>query len=571
MRIGGGDNLYIADTFNCRVMEAPWGSGTNWGISMSAGNLYTVAGRDGPSNCGIGDDAKSSTQSDLDGPSGVWAGNGNLYIADAGNNRVQEVAGSAHTEFSQSMTADFVYTVAGKWNATAGFSGDGGIADAALMDAPDAVWLDGSGNLWIADSANNRLREVSGSTSDISTVAGNGGTMTTWGNGGPAVWAGLLNASDVAADPDGDLFIADSDNDRVQEIAASTHTQFGIAMTAGDVYTVAGSAIGNSGTSGDGGAATSALLFSPEGVAADPAGNLYIADTGNNRVQEVSAATGNIATIAGSASGTAGTSGDGGSATAALLDGPISVAVDDSGNVYIADYDNNRVQEIAGVTGTQRGVSMTAGDIYTVAGSQAGTGGYSGDGGAATAARLSTPAGVAVDQAGNLYIADQGNDVVREVASTTHTQWAKTLTAGDIYTIAGNINLGGAASGDTGPATSAALNMPDSVSTAEPDGNGSEVATRTSAYDSDGEQTSVTTPDGNLPGANPGNYTTVTAYNGDGLTTSVTQGGGAGATVTPRVTSYGYDANGNQTSVTDPRDFTSQTQVRRRRLADRDS
>jgi trimeric autotransporter adhesin len=461
--IGGGDNLYVADTGNCRVMEAPWGSGAQWGISMTAGDLYTIAGRNGPSNCAIGDDAKSSTQSDLDTPSAVWAGNGNLYIADTGNNRVQEVAGSAHTEFGQSMTADFVYTVAGNWNATAGFSGDGGVGSSALLDYPDGVWVDGSGDLWVSDTYNNRLREVSGSTNDISTVAGNGGTRQTWGNGGPGVWAGLLDASDVAADSQGDLFIADSDNNRVQEIAASTHTQFGISMTAGDVYTVAGSSIGNSGTSGDGGIATSALLLEPEGVAADAAGNLYIADTDNNRVQEVSASTGDIATVAGSASGTAGTSGDGGKATSALLGAPISVAVDSNGNVYIADDDNSRVQEIAGATGTQRGVSMTAADIYTVAGSSSGNAGYSGDGGTATSALLSNPAGVAVDAAGNLYIADQGNDVVREVAYAAHTQWARAMAAGDIYTVAGNASIGGAATGDGGPATSAALNQPDSV------------------------------------------------------------------------------------------------------------
>jgi RHS repeat-associated protein len=463
--IGGGNNLYVADTGNCRVSEAPWGSGTQWGISMTAGNLYTVAGRNGPANCGIGDDAKSSVQSDLNQPSAVWAGNGNLYIADAANNRVQEVAGSAHTEFGTAMTAGFVYTVAGRWNATPGFAGDGGAGSSALMDYPDGAWVDGSGNLWVSDSANNRLREVSGSTNDISTVAGNGGTRLTWGNGGPGVWAGLSGASDVATDSHGDLFIADSDNNRVQEIAAATHTQFGISMTAGDVYTVAGSAIGNTGASGDGGNATSALLFSPEGVAADSAGNVYIADTGNNRVQKVSASTGNISTIAGSASGTAGTSGDGGAAASALLSGPISVAVDGNGNVYIADYDNSRVQEIAGATGVQRGVSMTAGDIYTVTGSPAGTAGYSGDGAVATAALLSTPAGVAVDAGGNLYIADQGNDVIREVAYAAHTQWARAMAAGNIYTVAGNSGIGGAATGDGGLATSAALSMPDSVAT----------------------------------------------------------------------------------------------------------
>jgi trimeric autotransporter adhesin len=461
--VDGSGNLYIADTGNCRVMEAAAATGTQWGQSMTAHDIYTIAGRNGPTNCGVGDDAKAATASNLNEPSVVWAGNGNLYIADGGNNRVQEVAGTAHTEFGQSMTATYVYTVAGNWNGASGYSGNGGVADSALMDDPEGAWVDSSGDLYIADSDNNVIREVTASSDDISTVAGTGGTPITEGDGGPAEWAGLNNAGDVVADPQGDIFIADSDNNRIQEVAASTHTQFGIAMTAGDVYTVAGSAIGTFGDSGDGGLATSALLDSPEGVGVDSDGNLYIGDTGNNRVQEVSASTGDVSTIAGSATGASGVSGDDGAATSALLAGPMTVAVDASGDIYITDYDNDRIQEIAGVTGTQRGVAMTAGHIYTVAGSASGNGGYSGDDGSATSALLNTPAGIAVDQAGNLYIADQGNDVVREVAGAPHTQWGVKMTTGDIYTVAGNYANGGGTSGDGGPATSAELNTPDSV------------------------------------------------------------------------------------------------------------
>ena len=180
-------------------------------------------------------------------------------------------------------------------------------------------------------------------------------------------------------------------------------------MTAGDIYTVAGN--GTGGYSGDGGPATSAELFDPAGVAVDGSGNLVIADALNNRVRVVAESTGtfygvamtagDIYTVAGS--GTGGQSGDGGPATSAELNFPQGVAVDGSGNLVIADADNNRVRVVADSTGTFYGVAMTGGDIYTVAG--IGTGGSSGDGGPATSAELNFPSGVALDGSGNLVIA----------------------------------------------------------------------------------------------------------------------------------------------------------------------
>jgi RHS repeat-associated protein len=307
---------------------------------------------------------------------------------------------------------------------------------------------------------------------DIYRIAGTG-SQGTGGDGGAALSAGLNSPYGAAADPQGDLFVGDPNNNRVQEIAAYSHTQFGIAMTAGDVYTVAGSATGAIGSSGDGGLATSALLFGPDGVAVDGAGNLYIADTGNDRIQEVPAASGtqwgqsmtasDMYTVAGSATGTSGHSGDGGPAASALLFQPQGVAVDGQGNMYIADTLNARVQEVAAASGSQWGQPMTGNDIYTVAGSAAGTTGNSGNGGPATSALMYAPTGVAVDAAGDLYLSDEGNNQVREVASTTSTQWRQHMTASDIYTIAGKAAGTSGSSGDGALATAALLHEPSGI------------------------------------------------------------------------------------------------------------
>ncbi|HVB45892.1 MAG TPA: RHS repeat-associated core domain-containing protein [Streptosporangiaceae bacterium] len=465
-----GGNLYVADTSNNRVIEVPSASGTQWGISMSANNIYTVMG-DVSGMSGISGDGGQATSALLFIPESVTASSGqNLYIADSGNNRVQEVARTSHTEFGISMTANDVYTIAGDAAGNEGFSGDGGQATSALLGAPGQVALDSSGNLWIADTSNFRVREVSASTADISTVAGDGGTLATAGDGGPGLTAALSNPDAVTADSQGNVYIADSANNRVQEIAATSHVQWGIHMTAGDVYTVAGNAFGASGYSGDGGLATQALLDVPLALAVDNSGNLYIADSSNNRVQEVAAASGtqrgiamtagDIYTVAGSATGASGLSGDGGPATSALLSLPWGVAVDSSGDIYIPELANNRVQEVAGSTGTQWGISMTAGDMYSVAGSAVGTSGDSGDGGPATSALLSGPTGVALDPEGNLYISD-GNNRVVEVAKVTGPQRGlASMTARDIYTVAGNSGGTSGTSGDGGPATSALLFEP---------------------------------------------------------------------------------------------------------------
>jgi hypothetical protein len=209
----------------------------------------------------------------------------------------------------------------------------------------------------------------------------------------------------------------------------------------GIITTIAGSAGGPGGDSGDGGPATSAELSNPTGVAVDASGNLFIADSGNNVVREVNAQTGIITTVAGD--GTPGYSGDGGPATSAQLNGPLGVALDASGNLFIADDDNNAIREVNAQTG----------DITTVAGN--GDWGSSGEGGPATSAELSDPTGVAVDASGNLFIANPGDNTVREVSAQT----------GDMTIVAGS-----GTGGDGGPATSASLNDPFGV-TVDASGN----------------------------------------------------------------------------------------------------
>ncbi|MGD0557348.1 MAG: DUF6531 domain-containing protein, partial [Streptosporangiaceae bacterium] len=452
-------NLYVADTYNCRALMEPVDSGSAWGYTVTADYTYPLAGQGDDADCGTGTDGDTdvSQGSLLNDPWALLAMNGNLYIADSFNGRIQEVAGTTHTERGISMTADDVYTVAGSSAGDEGSSGDGGAATSALLADPEGIWADSSDDLYISDTTNNVVRKVSYSTYDISAFAGTGGIMTTEGDGGSAVTAGLQDATGTAVDSHGDVYVVNEYNNEVQEIAAYTHTQYGIAMTAGDIYTVAGSPIGELGDSGDGDAATSALLAYPQGIAVDSSDNLYIADSNNSQVREVSASTGDISTIAGNSSGTAGYSGDGGVATSALLDFPSEVQVDASGNIYILDAENNRVQEIARVSGTQHGVTMTKGDIYTIAGSASGTAGYSGIGGAATSAELEGLNALAVDSSGNIYFgaddeADEndygkGGGVVLEIPAASGTQRGISMTANDIYAVAGDVSAGSATSG----------------------------------------------------------------------------------------------------------------------------
>ena len=300
----------------------------------------------------------------------------------------------------------------------------------------------------------------------IRTVAG-AGPHGYNGDGIPASRAELTLPTGAAMDGAGNLVIADLGNSRIRVVAASTGTFYGQAMTAGDIYTIAGN--GDGVYNGDGIPATTAGLR-PAAVAVDHAGNLVVTDD-NDRIRVVAAKSGtfygqamtagDIYTVAGD--GHSGYNGDGIRATSATLF-PQAVAVDGAGNLVIADLGSNRVRVVAASTGTFYGQAMTAGDIYTIAGN--GDGAFNGNGIPATSAGVN-PEGVAMDSAGNLVIAD-GNALVRVVAARTGSFYGQAMTAGDIYTVAGDGTRGYA--GDGGPALSAALADPHDVAM-DHDGN----------------------------------------------------------------------------------------------------
>ena len=303
---------------------------------------------------------------------------GNLLIADPSDQRIRRV----------DAATGLITTVAGA--GTLGFSGDGGPATSASLNMPRGVGVDTSGNLFIADTDNHRIRRVDGATGVITTVAGNG-TRGFSGDGGPATSSALNAPEGVVVDAFSNLFIADRGNGRIRRVDGVT----------GVITTVAGDGTIDF---GDGGPATSTGLH-PFGVAVDAAGNLFIADRSHHRVRRVDGATGVITTVAGD--GTAGFSGDGGPATSTSLSSPRRVVVDTLGNLFIADTNSHRIRRVDGATGV---ITTAAGD---------GTGGFSGDEGPATSTSLNAPFGLAIDAPGNLFVADTENNRIRRVDGAT--------------------------------------------------------------------------------------------------------------------------------------------------------
>ncbi|HEV2448657.1 MAG TPA: IPT/TIG domain-containing protein [Candidatus Sulfopaludibacter sp.] len=330
--------------------------------SAAWGQQYTITTIAGNGAAGFQDAAGTSAQ--LNSPANVFVtSNGNVYIADDLNQRVRLLSGGNVT------------TVAG--SGTSGYAGDGSSATAAYLTDPLGVAVDSSGNLYIADTGNQVVRKVtSGGT--ISTYAGNNGFGAGYsGDAGPATNAQLNSPVGLAIDTSGNLYIADTKNNLIRKVTAGN----------GNINTV----VGNSST-------TLGYLNQPTGVAVDAAGNIYIANQGNNSIYKFTAATGRVTRVAGN--GSFGSTGDGGPATFASLGDPKGVAIDAAGSLYIADTVNNRVRKVT-----------TDGIITTIAGT--GRSGYTGDGGPAAGAQLSSPSGVFVDSGGNIYIADTANSVIR--------------------------------------------------------------------------------------------------------------------------------------------------------------
>lgn len=348
--VDSSGDLYIADTEDHRIRK------------VSSGVITTVAGNGTPGYSG--DDGPAASAQLFDPESVSLDAAGNLYIADNWNNCIRKVSRGVIT------------TIAG--TSYGGYNGDGQARNAQLSH-PSGATVDSAGNLYISDAGNGRIRKVTNGL--IATVAGGGPFL----NSGAALDAALNFPYGVAVDPRGDVYISDSGNNIIRRVSGGV-----IATVAGNGTTI---------DTGDNGPATSAGLADPLGVAVDSAGDFFVAEGFNRRVRKISG--GIITTVAGNGSNA--DLGDNGPATSAGLNYPMGVAVDSTGNLYIADLYDNRIRKVSG------------GVITTVAGT--GTAGYSGDNGPATSAQLSNPWGVAVDSAGNLYIADLGNTAVRKVSS----------------------------------------------------------------------------------------------------------------------------------------------------------
>jgi sugar lactone lactonase YvrE len=474
--VDAAGNLYIADTGNhvIRYVNAKTGI-----ITLYAGN-YVACG-DPTSPCGDGGAAK---QASLNSPMGISRDSqGNVYIADTLDNRIRMV--DKH---------HVITTVAGtgvpctpKSNPPS--CGDGASAILANIGGPRAVSVSAPGVYYIADTRANRVRVVSAGV--INAFAGIPGQAGFSGDGGSPLSATLTAPNGVFVDPAGNVFISDTGNQRIREVTGAGQNAV--------INTILGGGSGGDAAAANG---TYAMLASPYQVAVDASNNYYIADTYNNRIRVVNTQStpisvagvqvqpGNIATVAGT--GDVGYTGDNGPALSATMKSPFAAAVDSAGNIFIADSYNGWVRRVDSVTGIITSVSATkpvtlpsalaidqAGDLYiadppaqvvwkvsgttisVVAGN--GTAGYSGDGGLATSAQLSSPFGVAVDQNNNIFIADSVNNVIRCVLGSAGGCGDAThkYVVGDIVTYAynGSISFGG----DGGLAINASRWLPKEV------------------------------------------------------------------------------------------------------------
>ena len=364
-------NLFIADYGNCVIRE----------VTKSNGKISTVAGNH---TCGFSGDGGLATSSEMNQMFGLAVSGTTVTFADYYNQRVRQFTVGGN-----------INTVAGNGTACAGTCGEGGSAISAELYYPVGVAVSGT-TIYVGDNDNYAVDSftVSG---NLNRVAGNHSyNIETLFSGAPATGVELNYPYGVADDSSGNIYVGDSHNYMVREVVKSTGL---VNFFAGD---------GTYGYTGDGGAATSAEITYPFGVAKDSTGNVYVADTYNCLVRRVNTA-GTISTFAGlvvTNSPRCGYSGDGGSATGAELYQPYGVAVDSKNSVYIADFSEHVIRRV------------TSGTITTIAGI-GGIAGYSGDGGLATNALLYQPVAVAVDPAGNVFIADYNNCRIREISVAT--------------------------------------------------------------------------------------------------------------------------------------------------------
>ncbi|HLW86839.1 MAG TPA: hypothetical protein VKR57_00020 [Terriglobales bacterium] len=439
-------NVYIADTGDneIRVVNMQSSAITVFGVTVQPGNIGRIAGNGtacSSSTSACGDNGKG-TQAMLNSPMGVAIDRlGNMFIADSGDRRIRAM-----------IPSGTIVAYAGSGSPCfSGTCGDGGASLSAQLTNPWQIYVDGSDNLYIADSPTNRVRKVvpgknPPSTATISTFAGNGTscstahiTTTFCGDSGSAASAYLNAPRGVYLDSSNNLYIADSGDQRIRKV------------TAGNINTYAGGGLSD-------GPAAAAIFAENRDVAVDNAGNVYVADTSNNRIRKISG--GNVSTLAGN--GVGNYYGNGVAAATANLNQPWGLAVDSLGNVYIADTSNLAIRVINTQSSaiTVASVVIQPGTIATVAGitgvvCQSAPPGC-GDGGPATKATFGFPAKVALDNAGNFFVADSGANRIREVNIST----------GIISTVAGNGSAcpsPTSACGDGGPATAAMLNGPHSI------------------------------------------------------------------------------------------------------------
>ena len=411
LAVDAAGDIFVADFF-------PFPS-TNPGavrrVDGISKNIATIAG----GGAGMPGSGLLATQVQVAAPTGLaFDLAGNVIIADSGFSIV----------FSVDRVSNVITLLAGE--VSPGFSGDGGAATSAQLDARNYgnmdIAVDGGGNLYITDTLNSRVREVDAAMQMINTIAGNG----TANDGGPATSA-IVFSTGVAVNPSGDVYISDLTGGRVRRVDHAS----------GQISTVAGSDVGSVlPPSGDFGPATSAQLLMPRYTAVDASGTFYLVEN-LNLIRRVDGMTGEITPYVGF--GFPGYDGDGLTANSTEINNAKGLAVNAAGDLIFADSGNQEVRKVDHVSTI----------VTAVAGSQALGAGFSGDGGPAVSARLNSPAYVALDAAGDVFIADRNNNVIRRVDAAT----------GKISTVAGNFALGAGFSGDGGLATSAQLNQPRAV------------------------------------------------------------------------------------------------------------